>query len=112
MSATIGILIFLAVKLAGKFVEFIFGSKAKEFQTFNNWGGFAAVGGDLLGEVLRPESVNETTIANAIALLVRRGVLELAPEAPRKADVAYVQGPSFGELPALRERLAVALSAR
>jgi glycerol-3-phosphate O-acyltransferase len=68
--------------------------------------------GDLLGEVLRPESINETTIANAIALLVRRGVLEPAPEASKKGDRAYVQGPSFGDLPALRERLAVALSAR
>jgi glycerol-3-phosphate O-acyltransferase len=68
--------------------------------------------GDLLGEVSRPESVNETTIANAIALLVRRGVLEPAPETPRKGDTAYAQGPSFGDLPALRERLAAALSAR
>jgi glycerol-3-phosphate O-acyltransferase len=68
--------------------------------------------GDLLGEVLRPESVNETTIANAIALLVRRGILESAPEASKKGDTAYVQGPSFGDLPALRERLAAALSAR
>jgi hypothetical protein len=61
---------------------------------------------------VRPESANDTTIANAIALLVRRGVLEPAPEAARKADQAYVKGPSFGDLPALRERLAVALSAR
>jgi glycerol-3-phosphate O-acyltransferase len=68
--------------------------------------------GDLLGEVLRPESVNDTTIANAIALLVKRGVLEPATEASKKGDTAYVQGPSFGDLPALRERLAVALSAR
>jgi glycerol-3-phosphate O-acyltransferase len=67
---------------------------------------------DLLGEVLRPESVNDTTIANAIALLVKRGVLEPATEASKKGDTAYVQGPSFGDLPALRERLAVALSAR
>ncbi len=68
--------------------------------------------GDLLGELLRSESVNDTTIANAIALLVRRGVLEPAPEAFKKGDTAYVQGPSFGDLPALRERLAVALFAR
>jgi glycerol-3-phosphate O-acyltransferase len=67
---------------------------------------------DLLGEVLRPESVNDTTIANAIAQLVDRGVLERTPEAPRKGDVAYVRGPAFGDLPVLRERLAAALSAR
>jgi glycerol-3-phosphate O-acyltransferase len=68
--------------------------------------------GNLLGEVQRTESVNATTIANAIALLVRRGVLEAAPEGPKKGDTDYVQGPSFGDLPALRERLALALSAR
>jgi len=66
----------------------------------------------LLGEVLRPESINDTTIANAIALLVKRGVLERVPEAPKKGDVAYVRGPAFDNLPALRERLAAALSAR
>jgi hypothetical protein len=66
---------------------------------------------DLLGEVLRPESANDTTIANAIALLVRRGVLERAPEASKKGDAAYVQGPSFGDLATLWERLASALSA-
>jgi len=68
--------------------------------------------GNLLGEVLRPESVNETTIANAIALLVGRGILEPDPGASKKGDTAYVQGPSFGDLPALWERLAAALSAR
>ena len=67
---------------------------------------------DLLGEVLRPESLNATTIANAIALLERQGVLERALEAPKKGDVAYVRGPGFDDLPALRERLAAALSAR
>jgi len=67
---------------------------------------------DLLGEVERPESVNDTTIGNAIALLVDRDVLALGEEKGKKGEVSYVQGPSFGDLVSLRERLASVLSAR
>jgi glycerol-3-phosphate O-acyltransferase len=66
---------------------------------------------DLLGEVQRRESVNDTTITNAIALLVARGILARAPEVAKKGDVAYVRGPAFRDLPALRERLAAVPSA-
>jgi glycerol-3-phosphate O-acyltransferase len=68
--------------------------------------------GDLLGEVLRIESVNATTVTNALALLERLGMLTRSPDASRKGDVGYDRGPAFGELPALWERLASALSAR
>ncbi len=37
---SIGIVIFLIVKLSGKFFEFMFTSKVKEFSSFNHWGGF------------------------------------------------------------------------
>jgi len=68
---------------------------------------------ELLGEVLRPESLNETTIGNALGLLVKRGILERSSEkVAKKADVAYLRGSDFGNLVALRERLAAALSAR
>jgi glycerol-3-phosphate O-acyltransferase len=68
---------------------------------------------ELLGEVLCPESLNETTIENALALLVKRGILERSSEkVAKKADVAYLRGAAFGNLAALRERLAAALSAR
>lgn len=36
----VGIVIFIAVKIAGKFIEFIFGTKTREFTSFNRWGGF------------------------------------------------------------------------
>jgi predicted transcriptional regulator len=68
---------------------------------------------ELLGEVLRPESLNETTIENALALLVKRGILERSAEkVAKKGDIAYLRGSDFGNLVALRERLAAALSAR
>jgi len=67
---------------------------------------------DLLGEVDRPESVNDTTIGNAIALLLDRGILAIGAEAGKKGEVSYVAGSAFGELVPLRERLAAALSAR
>jgi glycerol-3-phosphate O-acyltransferase len=66
----------------------------------------------LLGEVGRPEASNPVTFANAIELLVRRGVLVRAqPTAGRERvrDVLYERGPAFDELPALRDRLASAL---
>jgi glycerol-3-phosphate O-acyltransferase len=67
---------------------------------------------DLLGEVLCPESLNDTTIANAISLLVSQGVLARSPEAGKKGEAAYVRGPAFGDLPVLRERLAAVSVAR
>jgi len=67
---------------------------------------------DLLGEVDRPESVNDTTIGNAVALLLDRGILAIAGESGKKNGVNYTPGPAFGELVPLRERLAAALSAR
>ena len=66
----------------------------------------------LLGEVGRPEASNPVTFANAIDLLVRRGVLEREAPQPgreRSRDTLYVRGPAFDELPALRDRLATAL---
>ena len=68
---------------------------------------------ELLGEALCPESLNETTIENALALLVKRGILERSSEkVAKKGDIAYLRGADFGDLVALRERLASALSAR
>ena len=69
---------------------------------------------ELLGEALRPESLNETTIRNALALLVERGVLERSPREPaKKGDIAYVAGAPISAISRrLRERLAAALSAR
>ena len=66
----------------------------------------------LLGEVGRPEASNPVTFANAIDLLVRRGVLargEPGPGRERARDTLYERGPAFDELPALRDRLASAL---
>ena len=65
----------------------------------------------ILGEADRPEADNPVTFANAVDLLVRSRILEPAPEAPRGED-AFVRGEAFGDLQALRERLATALSAR
>ena len=68
---------------------------------------------ELLGEVLCPESLNETTVENALALLVKRGILERSSEkVAKKGDIAYLRGSDFGNLVALRERLATALAAR
>jgi glycerol-3-phosphate O-acyltransferase len=68
---------------------------------------------ELLGEVLRPESLNETTISNVLALLVERGILERSSEkVAKKGDIPYRQGSAFGDLAGLRERLAAALAGR
>jgi hypothetical protein len=61
----------------------------------------------LLGEVRRAEGANPVTFTNAAELLLRLRILA------RSADgEGVVQGPAFDDLPALRERLATALSAR
>jgi glycerol-3-phosphate O-acyltransferase len=69
----------------------------------------------LLGEVGLEEASNPATFGSAIDWLVQHGVLAMAPvEAAGKArrEPHYVRGPEFGELPALRDRLAAALSPR
>jgi glycerol-3-phosphate O-acyltransferase len=65
----------------------------------------------LLGEVEREEAANPVTFANAVDLLVREQILAPAPEPDKKGEPLYVRGEGFGELPALRERLAAALAA-
>lgn len=67
----------------------------------------------LIGEVDRREAANPVTFSNALDLLLRLRVLARTEEqASRSGDPAFVRGPAFGELSALRERLAAALSAR
>jgi glycerol-3-phosphate O-acyltransferase len=69
----------------------------------------------LLGEVERREAANPVAFGSAVDLLVRLGILERAPRQPggeRPRDTAYVRGRAWGELPALRQRLAAALSPR
>ena len=69
----------------------------------------------LLGEVDHPEAANPVTFANALDLLVRHDILATVPLSANNArsrDPAYTRGPAYDDLPALRERLATALSAR
>jgi glycerol-3-phosphate O-acyltransferase len=69
----------------------------------------------LLGEVGLSESSNPITFANAVELLVHRGVLSTesaAAGARERRDKRYARGPAFAELPELTERLATALSDR
>jgi glycerol-3-phosphate O-acyltransferase len=65
---------------------------------------------ELLGEVRRPEGENPVTVANALELLTRRGVL--AVRTGERGERSYGRGPSFEELAGLRERLAAALASR
>jgi glycerol-3-phosphate O-acyltransferase len=65
---------------------------------------------ELLGEVRRPEGENPVTVANALELLTRRGVL--AVRKGERGERLYARGPSFEQLAALRERLAAALASR
>ena len=65
----------------------------------------------LIGEVERREAANPVTFTNAVELLLRRKVLERR-SSPGARDEIYARGPAFDDLPALRERLAAALSAR
>jgi glycerol-3-phosphate O-acyltransferase len=67
---------------------------------------------DLLGEVLRSESVNENTIGNAVSLLAERNILEPVAGAARRGETVYRRGPAADDLPALRELLAAALAPR
>jgi glycerol-3-phosphate O-acyltransferase len=70
--------------------------------------------GELLAEIRRPEGGNPVTFQNALDFLAARGILERRQTSggrERRRDTAYVRGPAFGDLPALRERLAAALAA-
>ena len=65
----------------------------------------------LVGETSRVEALNETTLSNAIDLLLRQGVIEEDRQAPvhsREAELA--RGESWDRLTELSERLAGALS--
>ncbi len=67
----------------------------------------------LIGELDRREAANPVTFSNAFDLLVRSGVLARAQsESRRSPEAGFSRGPAFGELAALRERLASALAAR
>ena len=65
----------------------------------------------LLGEVERREASNPVTYGNALELLVRRDILVRLP-AETSREPRYGRGPAYGELAALRERLAATLSRR
>ncbi len=53
------------------------------------------------------------TFDNAIALLVRRGILTPAEDLGReRREASYAPGEAFDELQGLRERLAAVLAAR
>lgn len=65
----------------------------------------------ILGEVERREAANPMNFANAVAWLVDEHILEQV-QSQGKGDPAYGPGEAFGELTALRERLACALPAR
>jgi len=58
----------------------------------------------LLGELRRAQGWNPPAWRGALAALVRRGLLA------RDGEGLYARGPEFGELAALRARLANALS--
>ncbi|TMA32126.1 MAG: hypothetical protein E6J87_13750 [Deltaproteobacteria bacterium] len=64
----------------------------------------------LLGETGLPEANNPVTFANAVDLLIRRGVL--AETGPDRRDPMLGHGPEWAELERLRERLATALRPR
>ncbi len=70
----------------------------------------------LLGLAERHEAANDTTVGNAIDLLLDRGVLAIAPsESGRRSpttEVRYAPGEHFDALPPLRARLAAAAVAR
>ena len=69
----------------------------------------------ILGEVDRREGANPVTFKNALDLLVQRRILEAADSETRgkgRTEEAFARGGAFGDLAALRERLAAALAAR
>lgn len=67
----------------------------------------------LLGEIDLPEANNPVTFGNAVDLLIRRGVLAVAPRADTdRRDPMFGPGAAWAELAPLRERLATALRAR
>ena len=66
---------------------------------------------ELLGEVTRRESANETAFRGSFDLMERRGILEPDPDSSGK-EPAYQPGPLFDDVVSLRRRLAAALAAR
>ncbi len=66
---------------------------------------------ELLGEVARRESANETAFRGSLDLMERRGILEQAPDSTGKEPL-YQPGPLFEDVMPLRGRLAAALAAR
>ncbi|MGI9592383.1 MAG: 1-acyl-sn-glycerol-3-phosphate acyltransferase [Myxococcota bacterium] len=66
----------------------------------------------ILGEVDRREGANPVTFKNARDLLVQRRILEAAADDGGKPREGFARGGAFGDLPALRKRLAGALAAR
>jgi glycerol-3-phosphate O-acyltransferase len=67
----------------------------------------------LIGEVDRREAANPVTFSNAFDLLARSEILARASvEGRRGSEPGFSRGSAFGELAALRERLAAALVAR
>jgi glycerol-3-phosphate O-acyltransferase len=69
----------------------------------------------LLGEIGLPEANNPVTFANALDLLIRRGVLAAVPRTGTgvdRRDPLFGRGPAWSELEPLRERLATALRPR
>ena len=63
---------------------------------------------ELLGQIQCPEAANVATFRGAVAVLLRRGILEYRGGAnPR--DRRYARGPAFSDLAGLSERLAEAL---
>lgn len=68
---------------------------------------------ELLGEVRGGEALNDTTLSNAIDLLLRLDVIEEDREAkPNPRDPSYVRGEAHASLDGLRARLATALAGR
>ncbi len=66
---------------------------------------------ELLGEVARRESANETAFRGSLDLMERRGILEQAPDSTGKEPL-YQPGPQFEDVMPLGRRLAAALAAR
>lgn len=68
----------------------------------------------ILGEAARGEALNPTTVANALAWLVRERVLakQIPQDAEGAGDPAYGPGEEWAALESLRARLATALAER
>ncbi|HKA14743.1 MAG TPA: hypothetical protein VKH41_06975, partial [Myxococcota bacterium] len=67
---------------------------------------------ELIGETGLPEANNPVTFANAVDLMIRRGMLAAVPKSSDRRDPLFGRGPNWPELARLRERLATALRPR